>query len=149
MAASEGHPSAEEINSLIGQTNALGASDAHPTAQEINSLLSQRQAHGTDVITQPQPGGPILKPVENTRHDLAEIAKGIGGTIERWAKAAWEGIKHAWHYTQEHGPSIFSLHHLSAGWIGLIAGAGVFGIAKGADSWRKRRARKKEEAQGH
>jgi hypothetical protein len=98
----------------------------------------------------PEAGGPILTPLKDTGHDLKEAGAGIFGTVERWSKAAWEGIKHAWHFMQEHVPSWFSTHHLfTAGWIGLAAGAGVFGIAKGADVWRKRRARKKQEAQGH
>ncbi len=93
-------------------------------------------------------GGPIRQPLGEAGRGIEKAAIGINGTVERWAKTAWGGIKQAWHFMQEHVPSWFSIHHLlTPGWIGLAAGVGVMGITAGAEAWRRRRKRKKLDAQ--
>jgi len=126
-----------------------GISTIDKTGHLIHKNPSDAGLTASHPATHSEPGGPILKHVENTGHELHEAGKGIFGTVERWSKSAWEAIKHAWHFLQEHVPSLFSPHHWTAGWTGLAVGAGVVGIAKGADVWRQRRARKRQEAQGH
>jgi hypothetical protein len=101
-------------------------------------------------------GGAIIPPFKEVGHDFAEVGKdlghaaeGIGGTIQRWALMAWDGIKHAFHWSKEQLASAFPLHHgFTAGWIGLTGGAGALGLVGAVEFFRRRR-KKKKAAEGH
>jgi hypothetical protein len=84
-------------------------------------------------------GGAILHPAH-------ELATGIGGTIERWTKASWDKINHAWHYTQEHAPHLLHVAHwhMTPLWAAAIGGAGAVGAVAAIELYMHHRKKKRQ-----